>query len=78
MGIIANAQELITMDRKDLANMALNNAQYALFNRAYFDEFVTIDGIFQHPEGYSFAQWLRYNHVPLTAYEDEPEDLYEE
>lgn len=56
--LIFKGQALVAQGSFDEAQAVFDACRAALFAEQYFSEFVTIDGIGQHPEG-NYAEWLR-------------------
>jgi hypothetical protein len=56
--LIFRGQALVAQGDFDTAQSVFDAARAALFQEKYFSEFVTIDGVGQHPEG-NYAEWLR-------------------
>jgi len=64
--ILSDAQHHIEDGNNSAALAALDNAKERLFLEQYTSEFKSIDGVSQHPDGYTFNDWLKANNTFLS------------
>lgn len=65
-GIISDGQHHLESGDISAAMAALDKAKERLFLEQYFSEFKSIDGVSQHPDGYTFDDWLKANNTFLS------------
>lgn len=65
-GIISDGQHHMEAGDISAAMAVLDNAKERLFLEQYFSELKSIDGVSQHPDGYTFDDWLKANNTFLS------------